>query len=64
MLSEEAIRRALHASRVISLMVPKPNGLLGLEQLTATVAAIRPEIAQAQPAGERVVLPRERPDDA
>jgi hypothetical protein len=34
----EVIRRALHASRVVSLEVANPHGPLGLEQLAAAVA--------------------------
>jgi hypothetical protein len=37
MLSEEEIRRALNASRVIPLDVRNPHGPLGLEELAATV---------------------------
>ena len=44
MLSKEKIRQALHASRVVPLSVAKPPGLLGLEQLTAAVSRINPEI--------------------
>jgi hypothetical protein len=39
MLSEEAIRRALHASQVVPLKVDNPHGPLGLEQLAAAVAS-------------------------
>ena len=35
MLSEEQIRQALHASRVVPLAVARPHGPLGLEQLAA-----------------------------
>ena len=42
MLSEEQIRRVLHASRVVSLTVAKPHGPLGLEQLAAAVARLNP----------------------
>jgi hypothetical protein len=41
MLTEEAIRQALHASRVVPLAVANPHGPLGLEQLAAAVAAHR-----------------------
>ena len=44
MLSEEEIRQALHASRVVPLAVPKPHGPLGLEQLAAAVARINPAL--------------------
>jgi hypothetical protein len=58
MLTEEAIRRALHASRVVPLAVANPHGPLGLEQLAAAVAVHR-EAAQAQPQPERVRRPIE-----
>jgi hypothetical protein len=38
MLTEEQIRQALHASRVIPVGVPDPHGPLGLEHLAAAVA--------------------------
>lgn len=41
MLSEEDIRQALHAGRVVPLAVPNPHGPLGLEQLAAAVAGCR-----------------------
>lgn len=44
MLSEEQIRQALHASRVVPLSVEKPHGPLGLEQLAAAVARINPSL--------------------
>jgi len=37
MLTDEEIRRALHASRVLSVPVGNPHGPLGLEQLAAAV---------------------------
>jgi hypothetical protein len=37
MLSEEEIRRALNASRVLPLDVQNPHGPLGLEELAAAV---------------------------
>jgi hypothetical protein len=60
MLSEEAIRRALHASRVVPLAVANPHGPLGLEQLAAVVATVR-ESAQSHPQPERVRRPIELP---
>ncbi len=60
MLTEEAIRRALHASRVVPLAVANPHGPLGLEQLAAAVATHR-EAAHAQPQPERVRRPIELP---
>ena len=44
MLSEEQIRQALHASRVVPLTVAKPHGPLGLEQLAAAVSRINPAL--------------------
>lgn len=38
MLTEEEIRRALHASRVVETDVKNPHGPLGLEHLAAAVA--------------------------
>src|SRR5262245_66032961 len=43
MLSEQDIRDALHAARVVPLTTANPHGPLGLEQLAAEVAAIRGE---------------------
>jgi hypothetical protein len=40
-LTEEEIRRALHADRVVPLGVANPHGPLGLEQFAAAVAAHR-----------------------
>jgi hypothetical protein len=41
MLTEDEIRRALHADRVVPLGVVNPHGPLGLEQLAAVVATHR-----------------------
>lgn len=60
MLSEEAIRRALHASRVVPLEVANPHGPLGLEHLAASVARHRAD-AQAHPSPDRVRRPIELP---
>jgi hypothetical protein len=60
MLTEEAIRRALHASRVVPLAVANPHGPLGLEQLAAAVATYR-ETAQVHPQPDRVRRPIELP---
>jgi hypothetical protein len=60
MLTEEAIRRALHVGRVVPLTVPNPHGPLGLEQLAAEVAARR-ETVQDHPQPERVRRPVELP---
>jgi hypothetical protein len=38
MLTEQQIQDALHASRVVPLLVPNPHGPLGLEQLAGAVA--------------------------
>ena len=56
MLTEEAIRGALHASRVVSLTVANPHGPLGLEQLVSVVAATR-----RHPTSDRVRRPIELP---
>jgi hypothetical protein len=40
MLTEQEIKQALHARRVVPLSVPNPHGPLGLEQLAAAVARI------------------------
>ena len=40
MLSEEQIRQALRASRVVPLAVAKPHGPLGLEQLAAAASRV------------------------
>jgi hypothetical protein len=60
MLSEETIRRALHADRVMPLAVASPHGPLGLEQLAAAVAAQR-EAAQTHPRPDCVRCPIELP---
>jgi len=60
MLTEETIRRALHASRVVPLEVANPHGPLGLDQLAAAVAAQR-ETAQSQAPSDRVRRPIELP---
>src|SRR5919199_925364 len=60
MLSEEAIRQALHAGRVVPLGVANPHGPLGLEQLAAAVATHR-EAAHAHPQAERVRRPIDLP---
>ena len=56
MLTEEAIRRALHANRVVPLAVANPHGPLGLEQLAAAVAAHR-NAAQAKRVRRPIELP-------
>ena len=60
MLTEEAIRRALHASRVVPLAVANPHGPLGLEQLAAAVAMHR-EAAQSHPQPAHALRPIELP---
>jgi hypothetical protein len=60
MLTEETIRRALHASRVVPLAVSNPHGPLGLEQLAAAVARFR-EDSQTHPETDRVSRPIELP---
>jgi len=54
MLSEDQIRQALHASRVVPLSVKKPHGPLGLEQLAGVVARLNPAVASG---GESVCRP-------
>jgi hypothetical protein len=44
MLSEEQIRQALHAGRVVPLAVATPHGPLGLEQLAAAVFRVNPAL--------------------
>ena len=41
MLSEEQIKKGLHASRVVSVSVPNPHGPLGMEHLAQVVAQIQ-----------------------
>jgi len=50
MLTEEEIRDALHASRVVPTSVPNPHGPFGLEQFAEAVAratVARPESTQS-----------------
>ncbi len=49
MLSEEQIREALYASRVVPLAVAKPHGPLGLEQLAAAVSRVNPALGTGSP---------------
>jgi hypothetical protein len=56
--TEEVIRRALHASRVVPLGVANPHGPLGLEQLAAAVTAHR-EAARVPAPPDRVRRPIE-----
>ena len=44
MLSEERIRQALHASRVVPLAVATPHSPLRLEQLAAAVSRVNPAL--------------------
>ena len=55
MLSEEHIRQALHASRVVPLAVAKPHGPLGLEQLAAAVSRINPALGSGSPRVRRPI---------
>jgi hypothetical protein len=55
MLSEEQIRQALHASRIVPLAVPKPHGPLGLEHLAAAVSRINPAPGSDDPCVRRPV---------
>ena len=54
MLSQQEIKEALRAHRVVPLTVPNPHGPLGLEQLAAAVA----QIAAAD--REELVIPLRR----
>ena len=54
MLTEEQIRTALHASRVVALPLTNPHGPLGLEHLAATVRGIS---AAGQPAEHQICRP-------
>jgi hypothetical protein len=54
MLTEDQIRIALHASRVVALPPTNPHGPLGLEHLAATV---RHMSAEEQPAERRISRP-------
>jgi hypothetical protein len=60
MLTEEAIRQALHACRVVPLAVTNPNGPLGLEHLAAVVATLRDAAVPGRRPG-RVRRPIELP---
>jgi len=60
MLTEEEIRLALHADRVVPLAVANPHGPLGLEQLAAAVASLR-EVGHSTPHQDRVRRPIELP---
>ena len=60
MLTEEEIRRALHAKEPVSLGVANPHGPLGLEQLAAAVATHRKTAKDSSQAG-RVRWPIELP---
>lgn len=55
MLSEEQIRQALHASRVVPLAVAKPHGPLGLEQLAAAVSRVNPALGSGDPRVRRLI---------
>jgi hypothetical protein len=55
MLSEEEIRQALHASRVVPLTVARPHGPLGLEQLAAAVSHVNPALGSGSPRVRRPI---------
>ena len=55
MLSEEQIRQALHAGRVVPLAVAKPHDPLGLEQLAVAVARINPALGSGDLAVRRAI---------
>jgi hypothetical protein len=52
MLTEDEIRDALHASRVVPLQTTSPHGPLGLEQLAEEVTAVRGDITARRPRHE------------
>jgi hypothetical protein len=54
MLSEEQIRQALHASRVVPLLVARPHGPLVLEQLAA-VSRVNPALGSGAPRVRRPI---------
>ena len=56
MLSEEQIRQALHARRVVPLAVARPHTPLGLEQLAAAVSRVNPALGSGSPRGCRQIL--------
>jgi len=49
MLSEDVIRKALHAERVVPLSTANPHGPFGLEQVAAEVSAINPTLSSREP---------------
>ena len=53
--SEEQIRQALHASRVVPLSVATPHGPLGLEQLTGAVSHVNPAFGSGSPRVHRPI---------
>ena len=55
MLSEDQIRQALHASRVVPLAVAQPHGSLGLEQLAAAVSHVNPALGAGSPRVRRPI---------
>jgi hypothetical protein len=55
MLSEEQIRQALHASRVVPLTVATSHGPLGLEQLAAAVSRVNPSLGSGDPRVRRPI---------
>jgi hypothetical protein len=55
MLSEEQIRQALHASRVVPLTLAQPHGPLGLEHLAAAVSRVNPALGSGSPSVRRPI---------
>jgi hypothetical protein len=55
MLSEKEIRQALHTKRVVPLVVARPHGPLGLEQLAAAVSRINPALGPGDPRMRRPI---------
>ena len=61
MLTEDQIKRALHAQRVAPTAVANPHGPLGLEQLAEAVARLRGSVSpDAARRVERVVSLRQQ----
>jgi hypothetical protein len=55
MLSEEQIRQALNAGRVVPLVVAKLHGPLSLEQLAAAVSRVNPALGFGGPRVSRPI---------
>jgi hypothetical protein len=55
MLSEEQIRQALHASRVVPLAIATPHGPFGLEQFAAAVSRVNPALGSGDSRVRRLI---------